>query len=89
MCYSRLPIPLAFRNESTHFRQLGLYAFRRTALEFFAATPQGPLELSESVEMFRFIEHDKPVVMVEVQESGIAVDTPADLEVAIAHYQSR
>ena len=29
--------------------------------------------------MYRFVEHDKPVLMVGVEESGIAVDTPADL----------
>lgn len=87
MAYSRLPIPLAFREPASHYRQLGLYAFRREALQFFAATPQGPLELSESVELFRFIEHDRNVLMVEVTESGIAVDTPDDLRKAVEFYQ--
>jgi 3-deoxy-manno-octulosonate cytidylyltransferase (CMP-KDO synthetase) len=88
LSYSRLPIPLGFRQATTHFRQLGLYAFHREALEFFAATPQGPIESCESVEMFRFVEHDRPVLMVEVDESGIAVDTPADLYEARMHYQN-
>lgn len=79
LAYSRLPIPLAFRKEASRYRQLGLYAFHKDALEFFAATKQGPVEESESVEMYRFIEHDKPVLMVQVEESGVAVDTPADL----------
>lgn len=79
LAYSRLPIPLAFRNRAPHCRQLGLYAFHKVALEFFAQTKQGPVEQAESVEMYRFIEHDKPVLMVQVEESGIAVDTPADL----------
>lgn len=86
MSYSRLPIPLSFRNKSQHYRQLGLYAFGKESLEFFAQTKQGPLEQSESVEMFRFIEHDKPVLMVNVEESGIAVDTPEDLYYARIHY---
>ena len=86
LAYSRLPIPLAFRRPSKHYRQLGLYAFHREALEFFASTPQGPIESSESVEMYRFVEHDRPVMMVEVAESGIAVDTPADLFKARQHY---
>ena len=79
LAYSRLPIPLAFRKNASHFRQLGLYAFHRDALEFFAAQKQGPVEESESVEMYRFIEYDKQVLMVQVEESGVAVDTPADL----------
>lgn len=88
LAYSRLPIPLAFRKPTARYRQLGLYAFHRHALEFFAATPQGPLEASESVEMYRFVEHDLPVLMVDVEESGIAVDTPADLFKARQYYQS-
>lgn len=79
LAYSRLPIPLPFRKASPYYRQLGLYAFHRDALEFFAATEQGPIEAAESVEMYRFVEHDKPVLMVRVAESGVAVDTPADL----------
>lgn len=79
MSYSRLPVPLAFRKPARHFRQLGLYAFRKDALEFFASTPQGPVESSESVEMYRFVEHDRGVLMVQVEESGVAVDTPEDL----------
>ena len=88
LAYSRLPTPLAFRKPAVRYRQLGLYAFHRRALEFFAATPQGPLEGSESVEMYRFVEHDLPVLMVSVAESGIAVDTPADLFKARQHYKS-
>jgi len=79
LAYSRLPSPLAFRSRGSHYRQLGLYAFHKDALEFFAATEQGPVERAESVEMYRFVEHDKPVLMVPVEESGVAVDTPADL----------
>lgn len=79
LAYSRLPIPLGFRHRAPHYRQLGLYAFHKDALEFFAATKQGPVEQAESVEMYRFVEHDRPVLMVAVEESGVAVDTPADL----------
>lgn len=87
LAYSRLPIPLAFRNSTEHFRQLGLYAFHKEALAFFSNALQGPIEAGESVEMFRFIEHDRPVLMVRVEESGVAVDTPADLYKAREIYQ--
>jgi len=87
LAYSRLPIPMAFRNKGSYYRQLGLYAFHKDALEFFAAMKQGPIEMAESVEMYRFVEHDKPVLMVGVEESGVAVDTPADLFKARQIYQ--
>ncbi len=89
LSYSRLPIPLSFRQPARRYRQLGLYAFHREALEFFAATRQGHLEASESVEMYRFVEHDRPVLMVGVEESGIAVDTPADLFKARQYYKDQ
>jgi 3-deoxy-manno-octulosonate cytidylyltransferase (CMP-KDO synthetase) len=79
LAYSRLPVPLAFRKPASHYRQLGLYAFHKEALEFYAATKQGPIEEAESVEMYRFVEHDRAVLMVRVTESGVAVDTPEDL----------
>jgi 3-deoxy-manno-octulosonate cytidylyltransferase (CMP-KDO synthetase) len=89
LAYSRLPIPLAFRKKAPFYRQLGLYAFHRNALEFFASTKQGPVEAAESVEMYRFVEHDRPVLMVSVEESGIAVDTPADLYKARSVYEKQ
>lgn len=87
MSYSRLPIPLGFRQKAGHYRQLGLYAFYKDALEFFASTKQGPVEAAESVEMYRFVEHDKPVLMVRVEEAGVAVDTPSDLYKARRIYE--
>jgi len=87
LAYSRLPIPFGFRSQPRHFRQLGLYAFRPSALAFYLITPQGPIERAEAVEMYRFIEHDVKVLMVEVEESGIAVDTPADLYKARLHFE--
>ncbi len=89
LAYSRLPIPLSFRKDITYYRQLGLYAFRRDMLEFFSNSKRGPIEQSESIEMYRFIEHDKPVLMVHVNEYGIAVDTLADLYEARKIYENR
>lgn len=69
----------------TAHRQVGLYAFRRTVLEAFAA--QGskmPLENFEDLEILRLIELGYTVQMVEVDNPGPAIDTPEDLERAIA-----
>lgn len=79
LAYSRESIPCNFRNSAQIYRQLGLYAFYRESLEFYSSCKQGPIELAESVEMYRFVENDKAVLMVNVGDSGISVDTPADL----------
>ena len=79
---SRAAIPttksLEFRGA---FRQVGLYAFRAEALHQFAKQPdKTPLETLEDVEILRFLELGFRVAMIEVQENGIAIDTPEDLE---------
>lgn len=78
---SRAAIPtdkkLAFR---AAFRQVGLYAFRRSALTAYRpGAAKSPLEEIEDIEVLRLLEVGLRVQMVEVPPSGIAVDTPKDL----------
>ena len=81
LAYSRAPIPYPKDSAVQYHRQLGLYAFRKTGLETFAAQGPGPVEQAEGVEMLRFLEHGYLVKMVRVpDDDGIPVDTPADLE---------
>jgi len=80
MAYSRTPIPYPKSGEVQYLRQLGLYAFRKSALEIFANTSPGPVEEAENVEMLRFLERGYSVLMVEVDDDSIPVDTPSDLE---------
>jgi len=63
------------------FRQVGLYAFRRSALALYqAGTKKSPLEEIEDIEILRIVEAGQHVQMVEVPPAGLAVDTPIDLE---------
>lgn len=83
---SRAAIPtdkaLAFR---TAQRQVGLYAFRRSVLEVFASQEgKTPLEEIEDIEILRLVELGYTIQMVEVDNPGPAIDTPEDLERAIA-----
>lgn len=76
--FSRSPIPAQFRRGEA-FKQVCVIAFRRDALQQFAALPPGPLEKAESVDMLRFLEHGVPVKMVLTETKTHAVDTPGDL----------
>lgn len=78
--YSRLPVPYPKGTPAPYYRQLGLYAFRRSGLRIFAELSPGPVEAAEGVEMLRFVEHGHRVLMVEVEDKSIPVDTPSDLE---------
>jgi 3-deoxy-manno-octulosonate cytidylyltransferase (CMP-KDO synthetase) len=62
-------------------RHLGLYVFRRAALERFASLPAAPLEAAEELEQLRALHHGMAIRVAEFDgEAGVAVDTPEDLE---------
>ena len=62
------------------FHHVGLYAYRREALESFVALPPSPLERSEKLEQLRALEAGMRIAVARVDEPPLSVDTPADLE---------
>ncbi len=78
--FSRSPIPLMPRRRRPAFKHIGLYGYRREFLLTFAALPQTPLELAESLEQLRALEHGYRIRTVETRYDSIGVDTPEDLE---------
>jgi 3-deoxy-manno-octulosonate cytidylyltransferase (CMP-KDO synthetase) len=63
---------------------VGLYAWRRTALERFVALPPSPLERRERLEQLRALEAGMRIDVAEVDEAPLGVDTEADLALARA-----
>ncbi len=78
--FSRSPIPFVREAPAPSFKHIGLYAYRRAFLLTLAALPQTPLELAESLEQLRALEHGFRIRTVETQYDSIEVDTPEDLE---------
>ena len=72
--------------DGPHYEHIGLYAYRREALERFVRLPQGVLELRERLEQLRALENGMTmsVSLIEPERLGVQVDTPADLERARA-----
>ena len=62
-----------------YFKHLGLYAYRRAALERFAALAPTPLELAERLEQLRLLENSIDIYVTETQHDTIGVDTEEDL----------
>ncbi len=62
------------------FHHVGLYAYRREALESFVALPPSALERSEKLEQLRALEAGMSIAVARVDEAPLSVDTPADLE---------
>lgn len=69
-----------------YFGHLGIYAFRKNALETFCALPYAPIEHIEKLEQLRAIYHGHSIAMVEVQSQSFGIDTPEDLERALAFF---
>jgi 3-deoxy-manno-octulosonate cytidylyltransferase (CMP-KDO synthetase) len=65
---------------ATPWHHIGLYGFRRDFLLRFAALPQTPLELSESLEQLRALEHGFRIRTIPTEYESIGVDTPDDLD---------
>ena len=59
---------------------IGLYVWRRAALERFVQLPPSPLELREKLEQLRALEAGMRVDAVVVDDVPLGVDTAADLE---------
>jgi 3-deoxy-manno-octulosonate cytidylyltransferase (CMP-KDO synthetase) len=67
------------------WRHVGIYGYRRAALERFNAAPPSPLEKREKLEQLRALELGLSIWAAVAQAAPISVDTPADLEQARAY----
>jgi 3-deoxy-manno-octulosonate cytidylyltransferase (CMP-KDO synthetase) len=80
IAYSRSPIPYPKESNPTYKRQIGLYAIKRESILEFPLLNRGYLELSESIEMLRYLENGYKIKMVEVSDNNsIPVDVPDDI----------
>ena len=71
--------------DGPRYHHIGLYAYRRAALERFVALPPSPLEQREKLEQLRALEAGMRIDVAIVDTVPLGVDTPADLETARAH----
>lgn len=61
------------------YHHIGIYAYRRAALERFVALPPSPLETREKLEQLRALEAGMRICVGLVDTVPLGVDTPADL----------
>ena len=88
--FSRATIP--FDRDATGFaeyrKHLGIYAYRKDALERFAALPPSPLEKLEKLEQLRMLENGIDIYVADAPRDTIGVDTEDDLARAEALLRS-
>ncbi len=81
--FSRSSIP--FSRDGGPLKQwehLGIYGFKRKALERFVGLKPSPLEKAESLEQLRALEDGMSIFAAKVQDAPVAIDTPDDLRLA-------
>jgi 3-deoxy-manno-octulosonate cytidylyltransferase (CMP-KDO synthetase) len=68
--------------DGPRYHHIGLYAYRRAALERFVSLPPSALEQQEKLEQLRALEAGMRIDVMIVDTVPRGVDTPADLETA-------
>lgn len=80
--FSRAPIPAFPETDGRnpwHLHHVGIYCFRRAALERFAGLPRSELETIESLEQLRAIENGMALGVAVTKNASWSVDRPEDL----------
>ncbi|MEO8377500.1 MAG: 3-deoxy-manno-octulosonate cytidylyltransferase [Candidatus Sumerlaeota bacterium] len=86
--FSRSPIPSLSRRSAEEFnsrgalfgyKHLGLYLYRRAALERFCALPPSYLEQTEKLEQLRMLENGMSIVCVTSTTDSVGVDIAEDI----------
>jgi len=89
--FSRATIP--YDRDGASFggyrKHLGIYAYRKAALERFASLPQGRLEQLERLEQLRLLENGIDLFVADAPADTVGVDTEEDLVRAEAVLKSR
>lgn len=79
--FSRATIPFDRDGaKPRYFKHLGLYAYRKPALDRFVSLPESSLERSERLEQLRFLENGIPIYLGETPYDSVGVDTEEDLQ---------
>jgi len=69
-------------HELPYWHHIGLYAYRRAALERFVALPVSPREAERRLEQMRALDNGMRIAVVRVDTVPLGVDTAAELDIA-------
>lgn len=80
--FSRVPIPFIrdVGDTARYLGHIGIYAYRKEPLCTFTSLPISPLEQAEKLEQLRFLQAGIPIRVIEIEKSGIEINTKDDLE---------
>ena len=81
LLFSRAPIPYPKGAlDYVYYKPIGVYAFKRDTLLYYASLPMGNIERIEEIELLRLVENGVKIRVAIVDSDTVAVDTEKDLE---------
>lgn len=86
-----IPFPRDPNTKVSYYKHIGIYAYRKEALQQFTELPPSLLEETEKLEQLRYLENGFKIRLALTNIPTIGIDTPEDLERArnrllAAHY---
>ena len=87
--FSRSAIPFSKNINDDYFHHIGIYAYKKNALEKFINLTPSPLEKRESLEQLRALENGLKIAVKIVDAHPLSVDTQEDLDKVINLIKSR
>lgn len=79
-----LPYPRNPRGGAVHLKHVGIYAYRVKALRYYQTLSPTPLELTESLEQLRWLEHGCQVAVAIRTSAHTGIDTPEQYAAFVA-----
>ena len=86
LLFSRSPIPYtrgtdqaSWLSVTSYYKHIGIYGYQAGVLSELVHLPESPLEIAESLEQLRWLEHCFRIQTQITEYESIAVDIPADL----------
>ena len=73
--------------DGSHYRHIGIYAYRADVLKQITQLAQSPLEIAERLEQLRWLENGYCIRVAVTDTPTIGIDTPEDLEKAKEWYR--
>src|SRR5690606_24662728 len=94
--FSRHPIPYLrgeapeqWLSKHLYYKHIGIYGYRASVLAQLTQLQPSLLEKAESLEQLRWIEHGYKIMTAVTDLETIGIDTPADLEKALAFLEKQ
>lgn len=87
--FSRAPIPYPrVTPNSLPMRHVGIYAYTVGAINKYLAWSPSQLELAESLEQLRWLEHGSDIMVAQCNSSHTGIDTPEQYRAFVERYQA-